>query len=82
MTACQSCFAKTALKKVAKTGALVEFTHSHVRGHEGAFGIVQMDGFVLVGSFDDTALQKGMKVRMDKCGVNDGTPFYHFVPEK
>jgi hypothetical protein len=37
---------------------------------------------VLVGSFDDAKLSKGMKVMMDRCGVNDATPFYHFTPEK
>jgi hypothetical protein len=42
-----------------------------------------MNGFRLVGSFDgDKKLCNGMKVRMDKCGVNaEGAPFYHFVPK-
>jgi uncharacterized OB-fold protein len=79
---CPSCFSKTALKKAARTGVLVEFARSNVKGHEGTFGMVRMDGFILVGSFDNVELKKGMKVRMDWCGINDGTPFYHFVPEK
>lgn len=80
--ACPSCFAKTVPRKTARKGTLVEFSRSHVRGYEGIFGIVKMDGFTLVGSFDDADLKKGIKVRMDRCGINNGTPFYHFVPEK
>ncbi len=79
---CPSCYEKTKLKNTARTGTLIEFARSRVRGHEGAFGIVQMDGFILVGSFDDVKLRKGMKVRMDRCGMNESTPFYHFIPEK
>jgi uncharacterized OB-fold protein len=80
---CPKCFGKVVLKKVDKTGILVEFATSHVRGHEGVFGIIEMDGFRLVGSFDgDKKLCNGMKVRLDKCGVNaEGAPFYHFVPK-
>lgn len=79
---CSSCFSKTTLKKTTRLGELVEFSRSHVRGYEGVFGIVKMDGFTLVGSFDNTNLKKGMKVRMDRCGMSNGTPFYHFLPEK
>lgn len=79
---CPSCFSKTVLKKVGKTGVLTEFAHSHVRNREGTFGIVKMEGFTLVGSFDDGELRKGMKVEMDRCGISEGTPFYHFVPAK
>lgn len=80
--ACASCFSKTALKKMDRAGVLVEFARSHVRGHEGVFGMVQMGGFMLIGSFDNAKLRKGMKVMMDRCGVSDATPFYHFTPEK
>ena len=45
-------------------------------------GMVQMGGFMLIGSFDNAKLRKGMKVMMDRCGVSDATPFYHFTPEK
>ncbi|AIF83877.1 putative nucleic-acid-binding protein containing a Zn-ribbon [Candidatus Nitrososphaera evergladensis SR1] len=78
---CPKCFGRTALKKVGKTGTLAEFATSHVRGHEGVFGIVEMDGFRLVGSLDgDKKLRKGVKVKMDRCGVNaEGAPFYHFT---
>ncbi|AIC14690.1 hypothetical protein NVIE_004950 [Nitrososphaera viennensis EN76] len=80
--ACPKCFGRTVLKKVEKTGTLVEFSNSYVRGHEGVFGIIEMDGFRLVGSLDDDGkLRKGMKVKMDSCGVNvEGAPFYHFTP--
>jgi len=61
---------------------LVEFATSHLRGHEGVFGIVQMDGFRLVGSFESADLSEGMDVRMIECGMKDGTPYYLFAPEK
>ncbi|MEO9364338.1 MAG: zinc ribbon domain-containing protein [Nitrososphaera sp.] len=78
---CPECFGKTALKKVGKIGMLVEFATSYVRGHEGVFGIIEMDGFRLVGSLDNGNLRKGLKVEMDRCGVDaEGTPFYHFIP--
>ena len=59
-------------------GVLEELATSHVSGHEGAFGIVKMDGFRVVGSLDGQ-LHKGEKVRMTECGVgSDGSPFYRF----
>ncbi|HEX9677556.1 hypothetical protein [Nitrososphaera sp.] len=79
---CASCYSKTALKKVGSTGVLVEFAASHLRGHEGIFGIVEMDGFRLVGSFESTELAEGMQVRMVDCGMRDGTPCYLFAPDK
>lgn len=79
---CPSCYSKTELKKIDRKGVLVEFATSHVRGHEGMFGIVEMDGFRLVGSFGKTKLVQGMQVRMVDCGVRDGTPYYLFAPEK
>lgn len=78
---CPSCLSKTRFAKVATAGTLVEFAASHVRGREGTFGIVEMDGFRLVGSIGDAKLREGMKVKMSKCGVGpDGTPYYHFEP--
>lgn len=73
------CYSKTALKKVSGRGVLVEFAASYVRGHEGIFGIIEMDGFRLVGSFDSVELAEGMKVGMIGCGVRDGTPYYLFA---
>lgn len=61
---------------------LVEFATSHVRGHEGMFGIVQMDGFRLVGSFESAELAQGISVRMIECGMKDDAPYYLFAPEK
>ncbi len=70
------------LRKIGASGTLVEFASSYVRNHEGVFGIIEMDGFRVIGSLDDTRrLYAGMKVKMDRCGVNEeGTPFYHFSP--
>lgn len=76
------CHSKTTLKKVKSKGVLVEFAISYVRGHEGVFGIVQMDGFRLVGSFNSAGLVPGIRVRMVDCGMKDETPYFLFVPEK
>jgi uncharacterized OB-fold protein len=82
---CSKCFASTLLKRAPKVGTLIEFSTSDVRGHEGVFGIIEMEGGIrLIGSFDkESKLSKDMVVRMDKCGVTpEGTPFYHFVSAK
>ena len=75
---CPLCFAETRLEPMGCDGVLEELATSHVSGHEGAFGIVKMDGFRVVGSLDGQ-LHKGEKVRMTECGVGpDGSPFYRF----
>ena len=62
-------------------GTLVEFAASHVKGREGIFGVVHMDGFRLMGSFGDAKLKEGMKVKMSRCGLGlDRSPYYHFQP--
>jgi hypothetical protein len=61
----------------------VEFANSSVAGKSGVFGLVRMScGIKLVGSFDSQDLQEGIQVRMDKCGLSNGSAFYHFVPAK
>lgn len=70
------------LKKVSNKGVIVEFAASHIRGHEGVFGVVEMDGFKLVGSFDMIELVPGMRVQMVDCGMSEGAPYYLFAPEK
>ncbi|MGI0038782.1 MAG: Zn-ribbon domain-containing OB-fold protein [Nitrososphaera sp.] len=78
---CPSCLSKTRFTKVATIGTLVEFAASHVKDREGVFGIVEMDGFRLVGSIGGANLKEGMEVGMSKCGIGpDGTPYYHFQP--
>ena len=80
---CPHCLHKTSLKKIETTGTLIEFTSSHVKGMEGVFGLVEMSGIKLVGSFDDLRLKEGMKVRMTGCGTKpDGTTFYSFAPAR
>jgi hypothetical protein len=69
------------LRKVSDRGVLVEFAPSHVKGREGFFGIVEMDGFRLVGSFLTAELAEGLKVRMVACGKKNGAPYYLFDPE-
>ncbi|HEU4605306.1 MAG TPA: hypothetical protein VFS46_03625 [Nitrososphaera sp.] len=78
---CQRCLRRTSLKKVKTTGTLIEFSNSHIKGSEGAFGLVEMAGIRLVASFGDQQLNEGMKVRMNECGIKpDGTAFYLFEP--
>lgn len=61
-------------------GTLLEFTSSHIKDKQGIFGIVEMSGIKIVGSFDNMQLKEGMKVKMSGCGVGpDGTAFYRFV---
>jgi len=68
------------LRKIETTGTLIEFTSSHVNGKEGVFGLVEMSGIKLVGSFADSHLKEGMKVEMTGCGIApDGTAFYSFT---
>lgn len=77
---CPHCLSKTSLKKIQTTGTLIEFTRSHIKDKEGVFGLIEMSGIKLVGSFDDHQLKEGMKVRMTGCGVRpDGTAFYAFA---
>jgi hypothetical protein len=71
------------LKSVRANGTLLEFSKSHIKGKEGIFGLVEMSGIRLIGSFGDHQMREGMKVRMANCGLfPDGTPFYFFVPAK
>jgi len=78
---CPLCLSRTRFAKVATAGTLIEFAASHVKGREGTFGIVEMDGFRLVGSIGGANLKEGMNVKMSKCGIApDGTPYYHFQP--
>jgi uncharacterized OB-fold protein len=80
---CPRCLSKAPMKTVAKTGTLLEFANSLVPGKEGVFGLVKMScGIKLVGSFDHQNLREGAQVTMDKCGLANGTAFYHFVPAK
>ena len=78
---CPLCYSRTVLKSVSTKGVLVEFSTSYLGNHEGIFGIVQMDGFKMMGSFDNPELSKGMRVRMKECGLRDGRPYFCFVPE-
>ena len=68
---------------IETTGILLEFTNSYVKGKEGIFGLVEISGIKLVGSFGLHHLREGMKVRMTECGIMpDGTAFYSFAPAK
>jgi hypothetical protein len=50
---------------------------------EGCYGLVEMSGIKLIGSFETTELKEGLKVKMVTCGLRgDGTPYYYFEPTK
>ncbi|MEW6604626.1 MAG: hypothetical protein AB1351_08060 [Thermoproteota archaeon] len=71
------------LKKIKTAGTLLEFSRSHIKGKEGIFGLVEISGIRLVGSFGDHEMKEGMKVRMTRCGLkSDGIAFYFFEPAK
>lgn len=62
---------------------MLEFTESYVEGMDGPFGLIEMSGIKLIGSFDTSDLREGLKVKMVSCGVKpDGTVFYFFEPIK
>jgi uncharacterized OB-fold protein len=78
---CPQCHSKTVLEVVETSGTLLEFTKSSIEGMEGTFGLIDMSGIKLLGSFDTSALKEGQKVKMVRCGVrSDGTAFYFFEP--
>ena len=81
---CPNCLSSTSLKTVDLNGTLLYFTQSYVKGLEGAYGLVEMSGIRLIGSFDsaDSAgLKDGSKVKMVRCGLTpNGSPFYFFQP--
>jgi uncharacterized OB-fold protein len=78
---CPQCHSKTALKIVETSGILLEYTNSSIEGMEGTFGLVDMSGIKLLGSFDTSELREGQKVKMVRCGVrSDGTAYYLFEP--
>jgi uncharacterized protein len=80
---CPRCYSKTSLEIVKTTGTLLEFTNSYVENTEVTFGLVDMSGIKLLGSFDTSELRVGQNVKMVKCGVrSDGTAFYLFEPVK
>jgi hypothetical protein len=48
---------------------------------QGTFGLVDMSGIKLLGSFNTPELREGQKVKMLRCGINsDGATFYFFEP--
>ena len=80
---CPQCLSKTSLQVVETSGTLVHFTKSYLKGKEGFYGIVEMSGIKLVGSFDTLEMKEGSKVKMVGCGVMpDGIPYYFFEPIK
>jgi hypothetical protein len=67
------------MEKVDAVGTLLEFSCSRLNGEIEFFGIVELSDIRIIGSFNDTELHEGMKVKMIDCGVNpDGKIFYHF----
>jgi uncharacterized OB-fold protein len=79
---CPACLAKTSLQIVDTNGILLYFTRSYVKGIEGCYGLIEMAGIKLIGSFDTLLeLKEGLKVKMVKCGLKiDGAPYYFFEP--
>lgn len=60
---------------------MLEYTNSSIKGMEGTFGLVDMSGIKLLGSFDTSELREGQKVKMVRCGIrSDGTAYYFFEP--
>jgi uncharacterized protein len=80
---CPRCLSKASLEIIETSGTLLEFTDSYVEGMKGTFGLIEMSGIKLIGSFDTSDLREGLKVKMVTCGVKpDGNAFYFFKPIK
>jgi hypothetical protein len=49
---------------------------------EGTFGLIEMSGIKLIGSFKTSSqLTEGIRVKMTRCGImSDGIAFYFFEP--
>jgi uncharacterized OB-fold protein len=78
---CPQCLSKTSVQVIDTTGTLIHFTRSYLKGSEGYYGIVEMSGIKLIGSFDTLEMKEGIKVKMVMCGLTpDGTPYYLFDP--
>ena len=78
---CPLCHSKTALEDIETIGTLLEFTNSSIEGIHSTFGLVDMSGIKLLGTFNTSELKEGQKVRMVTCGLrSDGTTFYFFEP--
>jgi uncharacterized OB-fold protein len=75
---CPSCLSnKTIILRKVRAN---EFADSFIKDKEGVYGLVEISGIKIIGSFDFKDLKEGMKVRMSRCGINqDGTPFYVFA---
>ena len=62
-------------------GTLIHFTMSYLKGREGCYGMVEMSGIKLIGSFESLEMKEGIKVKMVRCGARpDGSPYYFFDP--
>jgi uncharacterized OB-fold protein len=80
---CPQCLSNTSLQIIDEKGILIHFTQSYLKGMEGCYGLVEMSGIKLIGSFESLELKEGLKVKMVRCGVShDGTPYYLFEPIK
>ena len=61
---CSQCLSKTSLQIIETTGTLLYFTTSYLKGMEGCYGLVEMAGIKLIGSFDTFELKDGLQVKM------------------
>ncbi|MDQ4100786.1 MAG: zinc ribbon domain-containing protein [Thermoproteota archaeon] len=80
---CPRCLSSTSLQIVDTNGILLYFSKSYLKDLEGCFGLIDMDGVRLIGSFETVELKEGLRVKMVKCGLKPGgTPYYFFEPIK
>ncbi|HET7149327.1 MAG TPA: hypothetical protein VFI73_12605 [Candidatus Nitrosopolaris sp.] len=79
---CCDCFFATSLEKIETAGTLIECTSYNIDDSEELYGVVDIQGIKLIGSFS-TNITPGTPVRMVDCGIREnGSPFYHFEPCK
>lgn len=65
-------------------GKLIEFSESFIGERPIVFGVVELDhGIRLIAKIqcgDLLQLKEGILVRLLKCGMNNGDPYYEFQP--
>ena len=70
---------KTTLKKIQRTGSLVEYSTAFNSEHPREFGIINLGGIFLLGSLQGKSFFPGCRVIMYDCGLDSqNRPFYKF----
>ena len=73
---CNRCFSKTQLVRHTTCGTLLEYSSQNGI----LFCVCQLGDIHIMGRLLSQC-KEGSPVRMSRCGMNDGVPFFEFVPQ-